>query len=276
MKKKGFKILFEGQIQPDFDESEVRESLSKLFKADETRMNRLFSGKPYALRKDISEKEARKYEQAILKAGGSCRIVSMDGEQELTSSAPKEITLSADEPMVAKTQASTPKEPFRILRRMGRARYLALCWLVPLIEVTAFMLPDYLPMLIGGALTIQQTVSMVAGIHTLAGLIAIYLMITRLHDMDRNGWLWLFALIPIVNLLFLLWLGIGRGTKGWNVYGNVPPAPANLTMAIGVYLPLCLLLTGIAGAWLNQDLLIAAIQDIPDWASEWAGLEYPG
>ncbi|KEQ19111.1 DUF805 domain-containing protein [Endozoicomonas numazuensis] len=275
MKRKDYKVLFEGQILPDFSEAEARNNLARLFNADEQRINRLFSGKPYAVRKPVTEKEARKYEKAINKAGGQCRIVTMDGSKTLPSPDEKNTSIFADSPL-PKTSRQNTLEPLRLIRRIGRTRYLALSWLVVAIEAVAFLLPDYLPMLIGAALTIQQTVSMVLGIHSLAIMLTLYLVITRLHDMDRSGWLWLFLVIPIVNILFLFWLSVGSGSEGKNNYGDPPLPPANLTRAVGIYLPLSLLVVGVAGAYLNQEQLVAWIQLLPEATSEWTGLEYPG
>ena len=284
MGKKDYKVLFEGKVLPGFETNEVRARLKKLFKADEERMDRLFSGKAYAIRKAISEKEARKYEKTINKAGAECRITAMDGSQTLAAShkdsSVKEITLEEgiatdSRPVKTKSSRSLSLSNFQPFGRMGRCRFLALCWLVLAIDLVAWFLPEYLPQLIGGTFTIQETVSMVLGIHTLALLLMIYITVTRLHDLECNGGLWLFLLIPVVNLLLLLWLSFARGTRVNNMYGTTPPYPSGFTRAIGLYLPLCLILAAGAGAWLNQELLISYIQELPELASDWAGLEYP-
>ncbi|WP_062265596.1 DUF805 domain-containing protein [Endozoicomonas arenosclerae] len=274
MKRKDYKVLFEGQILPDFSEAEVRNNLARLFNADEQRISRLFSGKPYAVRKPVTEKEARKYEKAINKAGGQCRIMTLDGSKTLPPPDEKSTAIFAGTPL-SRTPQQKSSEPFQLIRRTGRVRYLALSWIVVAIEILAYMIPDYLPMLIGAALTIQQTVSMVLGIHSLAILLTLYLVITRLHDMDRSGWLWLFLIIPVVNVLFLFWLSIGSGSEGSNSYGEQPSPPANLTRAFGIYLPLSLVVLGMAGAYLNQEQLVAWIQTLPELTSEWSGQYFP-
>lgn len=48
--------------------------------------------------------------------------------------------------------------------------------------------------------------------------VSISLMIRRLHDLDRSGWLLLTLLVPVVNALVLLWLSCAKGTSG-NQYG---------------------------------------------------------
>ena len=269
MKAKHYKVLFEGKILPGNEEDSVKESLKKLFHADDTRINRLFSGKPYAIRKNVSEKDARKYEKAIMQAGGLCRIAPMEGDGELEPAdwaafekkkSSNKISLLAD---INKRISTSSTEPFRLIRRIGRCQYVTFCWMVLALEIAAILLPEYLPMLIGSALTIQQTMSVTLGFHALAILVAVYAMITRLHDMNRSGSLWLFAIIPIVNLMFMLWLMFGKGSKGPNAFGKQPDTPALLFRLLGLYLPVSLVLVAAAGVWLYQDQLLAFVQELP-------------
>jgi uncharacterized membrane protein YhaH (DUF805 family) len=47
-------------------------------------------------------------------------------------------------------------------------------------------------------------------------------LVRRLHDIDRSGWWWLIALIPLVGwIILLVWL-CTRGTYGPNRYGTDP------------------------------------------------------
>ena len=278
MKAKHYKVLFEGNIQPEHEDESVKERFATLFKADDARINRLFSGKPYAIGKELSEKKARKYEEAILKAGGLCRIVSMDGEKELDPVQPPKPSNDRSDSLFAdlsqRINTASP-DSFRFLRRIGRCQYVSLCWLVLLIEVAAFLLPEQLPRLMGSTLTIQQTVSVTLGLHSLAILVGVWAMVTRLHDMDRSGILWLFAVIPVLNLMLLLWLMFGRGSKGKNTFGNEPAAPGNLARLLGVYLPVGLILASAGGAWLHQDELLKLVQDLPASVSEHADEYFP-
>lgn len=47
------------------------------------------------------------------------------------------------------------------------------------------------------------------------------LMIRRLHDFNQSGWWVLISLIPIINILFFLFLLFKKGTEDSNKYG--PP-----------------------------------------------------
>ena len=271
MDAKYYKVLFEGRILPGNDEDSVKERLKTLFHADDVRISRLFSGKSYALRKNISEKEARKYEKAIRQAGGQCRITVMDDslelepmEEEQTKSGAPENSLFAD----IKSRISTPSsEPFYLIRRIGRCQYINLCWLMTIIEAAALLLPQYLhenlPMLAGATLTIQQTMAMTLGFHALAILISIYAMIARLHDMNRSGTQWLFVVIPIINLMFMFWLTFGKGSQGDNNYGNQPATPGLFAKLLGLYIPVSVMLGVAAGVYLYQNELLSLIQQLP-------------
>lgn len=46
--------------------------------------------------------------------------------------------------------------------------------------------------------------------------------IRRLHDMDKSGWLILVMFIPMINIIFNLYLILKRGTLGANRYGSDP------------------------------------------------------
>ena len=49
-------------------------------------------------------------------------------------------------------------------------------------------------------------------------------LIRRLHDLDKSGWSWLIALIPLVGVILLIvWLAT-EGTRGVNKYGPDPKA----------------------------------------------------
>lgn len=50
--------------------------------------------------------------------------------------------------------------------------------------------------------------------------------VRRLHDIDRSGWWFLIALIPIIGLLVLIYWWVQPGTEGENRFGpgRVPEA----------------------------------------------------
>ena len=44
----------------------------------------------------------------------------------------------------------------------------------------------------------------------------------RLHDIEKSGWFFSIVLIPIVGILYLIYLFIQEGNVGENIYGSVP------------------------------------------------------
>lgn len=42
----------------------------------------------------------------------------------------------------------------------------------------------------------------------------------RCHDLDKTGWLALLLLVPYLNILFLIYLLVKKGTDGPNTYGK--------------------------------------------------------
>jgi len=63
----------------------------------------------------------------------------------------------------------------------------------------------------------------VIGIVTLVTLPAsLCVMVRRLHDLDRSGWWWFIAFIPLIGGLILLFWFVSEGTEGTNDYGEVP------------------------------------------------------
>ena len=55
-------------------------------------------------------------------------------------------------------------------------------------------------------------------------MLAISIVMTRrrLNDLDHSGWFCLLALVPFVNVPFMLYLLFGRGTEGKTVMGWNP------------------------------------------------------
>lgn len=46
--------------------------------------------------------------------------------------------------------------------------------------------------------------------------------IRRLHDIDKSGWWYLIALIPLVNLIWVIYFGTKKGSVGANRFGEDP------------------------------------------------------
>ena len=55
--------------------------------------------------------------------------------------------------------------------------------------------------------------------------VTLTLSVKRLHDVGYSGFLAVALLIPFVNILFTVWVGILPGTAGPNPYGEAADAP---------------------------------------------------
>ena len=64
---------------------EVRESLRKLFKADDAQMARLFSGRPVVIRRNLDSEAASRYQQILLKAGAIVEVRPAEEGAEASS-----------------------------------------------------------------------------------------------------------------------------------------------------------------------------------------------
>ncbi len=54
--------------------------------------------------------------------------------------------------------------------------------------------------------------------------ISFMILVKRLHDLDKNGWMSLLALIPFVNIYIFIICGFFKGTTWNNQYGADPLA----------------------------------------------------
>ncbi len=114
---------------------------------------------------------------------------------------------------------------FSFSGRIGRMRYLAynvganlvmLAALVPLSGGMAGLaaMPDF-----GSAFGIIYVVANIVGF-----VIAIMWGKRRLNDLNRTGWLMFLLIVPLVNLIFIIYLICFRGSEGPNNHGPSPVA----------------------------------------------------
>ena len=148
--------------------------------------------------------------------------------------------------------------------RLGRIRFIALFWLVALVETSAWLAPDYLRQFFGNILTIQQNMMLAIGLHSLAALILIAMTGLRLHDLNRTAWLWVFLLIPGLNLLFLFWLSFAGGSRDQNSFGQIPSDAGNLARLFGLWIPLLSIIAVGGSVWFHQEELQQLASTLPE------------
>ena len=72
-----YQVVFRGEIAPDARIEEVKANLAKLFKTDDARIERLFSGKAIVLKKDLRQEDGERYRILLNKAGALCEVVPL-------------------------------------------------------------------------------------------------------------------------------------------------------------------------------------------------------
>ncbi len=72
--EKRYDVIFEGHLVEGADPGVVRDNVAALFKTVPGKLDRLFSGRRYTIKSGVDETTARKYQQAMRKAGALCQI----------------------------------------------------------------------------------------------------------------------------------------------------------------------------------------------------------
>jgi uncharacterized membrane protein YhaH (DUF805 family) len=136
---------------------------------------------------------------------------------------------------------------FSMQGRLGRLRYLAYGFGI------AFFGQILLAMMGGMGAALQSEAGSalslvgIAIVYIAMIVISIMLAVQRLHDMDKTGWLYLLILVPIVNIIFGLYMLFAPGTQSANRYGN-PPPPNTAGVVIAAWLLVFVFVGGIVAA----------------------------
>ena len=102
MSEARFDILFDGTLKPDADPRLARERLGTAFKLDTAGVERLFTGKPVAVKRDADLATAARYKRVFEEAGALVTLRAI----EAAGTAPRPPADSA--PAVASKPVSTP------------------------------------------------------------------------------------------------------------------------------------------------------------------------
>ncbi|KFE51429.1 DUF805 domain-containing protein [Pseudomonas syringae] len=228
-----YKIVFDGQLRTGVDLQTAKLNLAQLFKSETSAVEKLFSGKPIALKRGLTHSDALSYISALTNAGVEARIetdpaisLSLEEIEEPRAYAEPASAYAASPyappraPVGAATLQYSTLKVFSVQGRIGRVRYLAwsLVLMVAALLVAGLCAGVMSVSLIGGGLL--ATVAFVAFL-----VISVQIGVQRLHDVGWSGWLLLLNLIPFVNSIFPILIIVMPGNQGANQYG--PPAPPN-------------------------------------------------
>ncbi|KAF0867174.1 DUF805 domain-containing protein [Pseudomonas sp. LD120] len=236
MSETRYKIVFDGTLLPGVEKSTAQLNLAELFKSDTAAVERLFSGQPVELKRDLSQADAQRYLQALTNAGIDARV-----EPEHT------LELSLDKVTPAPRPASTSESPyappqatvgeaipqystlnvFSFDGRIGRLRYLAWTLVLTVVMLAVVAIGTFFGILTAAVLnsSLLTIMGIIAGVVVFIGFIVVSIQISvqRLHDLGWSGWLWLLNFVPLVGSIFPLVLMVSPGTNVANRYGAPPP-----------------------------------------------------
>lgn len=235
-----FKIVFDGALLPGVESTTAKLNLAELFKCDVEAIEKLFTGRPVALKRDLSPSDAETYLQALKNAGVDARIeseqpvaFSLAETHETGSGGSPDYTPPSPSPYAPPRAAVGENLPefstlkvFTVNGRIGRLRFLA--W--TLVLVVAMLAICSVIFTVGlGILALSSTAGMVIG--SLVGFVAlvafvcvsVQITVQRLHDLGWSGWLWFLHLVPFVGSIFPILLMVLPGNAGANQYGAPPP-----------------------------------------------------
>lgn len=269
MSEHRFKIVFDGTLLPGVDINTAKLNLAALYKSEVAAVERLFSGQPVTLKRDLSQIDAQTYLQALKNTGIDAHL-EPEPVIELNLSDVRDHAPAATEPdspyappradVAERVPEYAPLKPFGVEGRIGRLRFLA--WSMVLSLVTIAVVGVFA--LIALALvSTDSTAGLIIGgilafVLCVAFLIAtILISVQRLHDVGWSGWLWLLNLVPFVGSFFPLLLVVLPGSGVANRYG-APPPPNSTAVKVLSSLWLVLIALMIVGAMAGG---ISAIQD---------------
>ncbi len=75
MSERRFDILFDGSVINGHDVSLVKNNVQTLFKLSDEQVDRIFCGKPVAIKRGLDRKSAQQYQTALTKAGAKIQLV---------------------------------------------------------------------------------------------------------------------------------------------------------------------------------------------------------
>lgn len=117
MMSDSYSVVMTGKVAEGQDPEQVKANVGKLFRIDEQQLNRMFAGKPVAVRKGISREQADKICAALMKAGAEAKVRSVKPRTAQPDVTPQPAAIKAvapateasAEPKVASPKTASPK-----------------------------------------------------------------------------------------------------------------------------------------------------------------------
>jgi uncharacterized membrane protein YhaH (DUF805 family)/Tfp pilus assembly major pilin PilA len=155
---------------------------------------------------------------------------------------------------------------FDLNSRIGRLRYLAYGLGLALLGTLGILVCAVLA-------KVTATLGFAAGGVIYIGWIVMSIAfgVRRLHDLDKSGWWVLLMLVPLVNLLLVLYMLFAGGSDGENRFGPVPPPNSGWVIAGAVAYIALIPVGGILAA-----IAIPAYQDFVARSQTSEGIQLAG
>jgi len=106
--------------------------------------------------------------------------------------------------------------------RLNRLRYIKYMILLALMGALAKFTTSCMATFLTGDPNGSLVMFITVILAIIAGVGNVMLMIRRLHDLGRSGNFFLIALVPVLGLIFSIYLFCAPGQVGWNQYGADP------------------------------------------------------
>jgi hypothetical protein len=97
-----YRVVFEGEILEGSQVQEVKRALAKLYNTTEDQVERFFSGKRLAVKKDVDYETAMKYVKAFERAGALCRVEELETHTGL------------EQPLMLEKETEKPSDDFMV------------------------------------------------------------------------------------------------------------------------------------------------------------------
>ncbi|QXG39837.1 hypothetical protein [Pseudomonas viridiflava] len=115
-----YEIVFDGRLVEGAQPERVKANLGKLFQADESRLELLFSGRRLVLKNNLDEQTAEKYRATLERAGAVARVVMMKPPvpQPEQAAQPLETVPAAEAQEMEEVELARPPDEPTWLRKM--------------------------------------------------------------------------------------------------------------------------------------------------------------
>ena len=114
------------------------------------------------------------------------------------------------------------KEIYSTEGRLNRGRYIKYMLILAIAGAAAKFTTSCMATLLTGDPNGALVMTITAILAVIAGVGNVMLIIRRLHDLGRSGNFALLVIVPIVGILFSIYLFFAPGQVGWNQYGADP------------------------------------------------------